>query len=123
MHEHRPFAYNRISERGLKGEGEICKEHLAGFSPDKSRALTMLETLTPGQNLTRESLIVLAKLFSHISRIQFPRDFTRQRSLVIKWFDDHLDELWPVRLLVEIELHKGRARVNSWDTTASGSDG
>jgi hypothetical protein len=73
------------------------------FKAAGSDGLRFIESLCPGHNLTRESLIVLAKAFSWISGVHFPRDYTRRRDLVIKWFDNHVDALEPLGRLFHLE--------------------
>jgi hypothetical protein len=50
-------------------------------------------------------------VFSAITGIPFHRDFTRRRSLVIKWFNDHLARLEPSRPLFTLETETLQPRV------------
>jgi hypothetical protein len=100
----------RISDRGHRREREISDEHLGEFSPEGSRGLDFIQRLCNSRSLTRESLVVLAQVFSAISCIPFHRDFTRRRSLVIKWFDDHIDRLEPLGPLFTLESESLHAR-------------
>jgi hypothetical protein len=93
----------RLSDRGHKREQEISDLHTGGFSADGSRGLRFLERICPGHNLTRESLVALGRVFSLISGVKFPRDFTRRRILVIKWFDDNIDGLEPVGSILQLD--------------------
>lgn len=47
----------------------------------------------PSSEITKGSLIQVAKIFSTIIGEKIPRDFQRTRKLVIKWFDEHYDKL------------------------------
>jgi hypothetical protein len=99
----------RISDRGHKAEKEISDEHLGDFDPEGSLGLQFIRRMCPSHSLTRESLVVLAQVFAVISGIPFHRDFTRRRTLVIKWFDDNLDQLEPLGALITLEaeaLHR-----------------
>jgi hypothetical protein len=87
-------------------EGKISELHLGRFTAEGSAGLRFLETLCPGHDLTRESLVLFARVCSAISGIQFPRDFTRRRDLVIKWFNDHLDRLEPLGCLITLEAER-----------------
>jgi hypothetical protein len=51
---------------------------------------------------TQQSLIALVNILSIIAGVPFPRDFTRRRTLVFKWFDDHFDRLAPIASVVNI---------------------
>jgi hypothetical protein len=96
----------RISDRGHLSEAKISELHLGRFAAEGSAGLHFLETLCPGHDLTCESLVALARVCSVISGVQFPRDFTRRRDLVIKWFDDHLDRLEPLGCIMILEAKK-----------------
>jgi hypothetical protein len=91
-------------------EGEISKLHLGLFTAEGSPGLMFVESLSPGHNLTRESLIIVAGICSAVSGVRFPRDFTRRRDLIIKWFNDHLEKLEPIGHLLQLdaELIKGK---------------
>jgi hypothetical protein len=94
-----------ISDRAHRREREIADDHLGQFRPEDSRGLRLIETVCATTSLTRESLVALAKAFGWLSGIPFPRDYTRRRALVIKWFDDNADALQPFgdAMTVEIE--------------------
>jgi len=100
----------RISDRAHKSEAEISDLHMSTFKADGSAGATFLLGLCRGQSLTRQSLIVLAKVFSIISGVHFPRDFTRRRDLIFKWFTDHISELEPFGPLFTLELISMEAR-------------
>jgi hypothetical protein len=91
-----------ISDRAHKLEREVSNAHEGEFVAEGSRGLIFLEGLCPRQTLNRVSLVALAKVFAAIAHIPFYRDFTRRRSLVIKWFDDNIDRLEPVAAILEI---------------------
>lgn len=93
----------RISDRGHKRERQILDEHLGDFTPDGSRGMAFIQRLSPCGSLTRVSLVFLAHVFSVVTEVPFHRDFTRRRNLVIKWFDDHIDELEPFGSLFTLE--------------------
>jgi hypothetical protein len=92
----------RLSDRAHRPEKEISDLHLNGFSPIGSQGWEFIRDLIPDGSVTCKSLVDLAKVFSAISRIPFPRDFARRRSLVIKWFNDHLEELRPIHAILTI---------------------
>lgn len=94
----------RISDRLHMTEREISKLHLGPFTAEGSPGLTFLESLSPGHSLTQESLIIIARICSIISGVRLPRDFTRRRDLVIKWFNDHLEMIQPVGRLLKLEV-------------------
>jgi hypothetical protein len=95
-----------ISDRIHKREGEISDLHLGQFEPDGSQGDRFLRDIAFGVSLTRESLVSFAQLFYVISGIQFPRDYTRRRALVVKWFNDHLEELRPLGGIFTVRVDK-----------------
>jgi hypothetical protein len=100
----------RISDRGHKPEKEISEEHLGKFNPEGSRGLALIQRMCHSYSLTRESLVVLAQVFSAISGIAFHRDYTRRRTLVIKWFDDNFDRLQSLGSLFTLEAEPLHSR-------------
>jgi hypothetical protein len=84
-------------------EGAISDLHMGPFTAEGSPGLRFVESLSPGHSLTRESLIIVARICSALSGVRFPRDFTRRRNLIIKWFDDHLDQLAPLGCLLSLD--------------------
>jgi hypothetical protein len=91
-------------ESHRKNEAEVSQTLLGDFRPEKSEAVTILESVIPDGSLTRDSLIALAQLVSAASKAEFPRNSKRRRSLIIKWFDDHLFELRILAPLLQISL-------------------
>jgi hypothetical protein len=100
----------RISDRGHKPEKEISEEHLGDFIPEGSLGLKFIQRMCPSYSLTRESLVVLAQVFAVISGIPFHRDYTRRRTLVIKWFDDNIERLEPLGSLFTLEAESLHSR-------------
>jgi hypothetical protein len=100
--------------------------HLGAFQADGSHGDVFVQALALGVSLTRESLCNLAHLFSALSGIQFPRDYTRRRALVLKWFDDHVEQLEPLGCLFSVrvsKLRQTRALVNGMgDSSSEGED-
>jgi hypothetical protein len=96
----------RPTSRRHHSEAEVSAIHMNNFKAEGSRGLMFIKLLCPGHNLTRESLIVLAKTFASISGVRFPRDYARRRDLVIKWFDDNFETLEPLGKLFHLEATK-----------------
>jgi hypothetical protein len=95
-----------VSDRIHKREGEISDMHLGVFEPEGSGGDRFLRQLSLGASLTRESLVNLAQIFSALSGVPFPRDYTRRRALVVKWFNDHLSTLEPLDGLFTVRIDK-----------------
>jgi hypothetical protein len=80
---------------------------MGSFKAEGSAGMLFLQSLCPGHHLARESLIVVAKVLSIISGIHFPRDYTRRKDLVVKWFTDHIHDLKPFGPLLTLEPEGG----------------
>jgi hypothetical protein len=98
--------YQRISDRAHQRERDIANEHQGQFDPSESRGLKFVQKLCNRTNVSLDALIQLSHVLSEVSGIRFVRDFTRRRALVIKWFDDHLEELEPLQTVITIELER-----------------
>jgi hypothetical protein len=94
----------RISDRGHQGESAISNQHLGNFTAVGSRGQRFIQSLCGDHNITKDSLINLAHVFSCISGVRFPRDFARRRVLVIKWFNDNLDEFESIGGVIHLEI-------------------
>jgi hypothetical protein len=99
MHRTRP----QVSDRAHYPEKQIAEDHLGEFMPIGSRGLEFIERIAGTPPLTGKSLIVLARGCAFVANVWFPRDFTRRRDLVIKWFDDHIDTLEPLQAIMQID--------------------
>jgi hypothetical protein len=66
-----------------------------------------------GYDLTRESLVILAQVFATITGVKFPRDYTRRRTLIIKWFDNNIELFEPVVRLIQLDLVECRTSLNA----------
>jgi hypothetical protein len=97
------FKRGRISDRSHQSEATISAQHMGSFKAEGSAGMLFLQSLCPGHRLARESLIVVAKVLSIISGIHFPRDYTRRKDLIVKWFTDHIHELEPIGRLLTLE--------------------
>jgi hypothetical protein len=95
---------HRISDRRNQGESEISNHHLGDFSAAGSRGQQFVSALCQNRNVTRDSLVSLAHVFSCISGVRFPRDFARRRVLVIKWFNDHIDQLEAIGPVISLDI-------------------
>jgi hypothetical protein len=96
----------RISDRRNQGESEISDQHVGNFAAAGSRGQRFVQALCQNRNVTRDSLIALAQIFSCISGVRFPRDFARRRVLVIKWFNDHIDQLEVIGNVIDMDIIK-----------------
>jgi hypothetical protein len=88
-----PGGHGIIANRANMSERDIADFRLGGFRAERSRAAERLRELYPYGDLTRRSLYSLASLLSALSDVKLPRDFTRRKELLVKWFDDNFDAL------------------------------
>jgi hypothetical protein len=74
------------------------------FNPKNSRVLAVLEKLTPDASLDRLSLVALTKVIGAVIGVKMPRNFTRRRSLILKWLDMHLILWEPLAHTIVLEI-------------------
>jgi hypothetical protein len=90
--------------RSLHKEKEVADALIGAFDSSESRGLHLIRRLSIGKELSKEQMIGLAHVFSVLAKIDFPRDFTRRRDLVVKWFDDHFEALEPLATVVHLHF-------------------
>jgi hypothetical protein len=83
----------RPLSRKFMREGEIAKRLQGTFKAEGSRGWQLIGQIANGEKLGRRDILKLATLFSIVSDIEFPRNMTRRRDLIVKWFDEHADGL------------------------------
>jgi hypothetical protein len=76
-------------------ERDIADATLGNFHAENSRAAQRLGRMYPHGDLTRRSLYSFASLLGALAGVKLPRDFTRRKDLLLKWFDDNFDALEP----------------------------
>jgi hypothetical protein len=84
-----------VPNRALMRERDIADFRLGGFHAEGSRAARRLRAMFPQGELTRRSLYSFASLVGALGGVTLPRDFTRRKELLVKWFDDNFDALEP----------------------------
>jgi hypothetical protein len=82
----------RLSRKFMR-EREIAERLQGTFRAEGSRGWQLIEHIANGERLGRMDIWKLATVFSIVSGIRFPRNMTRRRNLIVKWFDEHADEL------------------------------
>lgn len=74
-------------------EQKLVQDELKDFEPASCRAWTKL-TSRYGQ-ISKSELLCLAEVLSHHLDIKLYREYKRRKKMLIKWFDDNLDQVWP----------------------------
>jgi hypothetical protein len=97
----------RISDRSHQSEATISAQHMGSFKAEGSAGMLFLQKLCHGRRLARESLIVVAKVLSIISGVHFPRDYTRRKDLIVKWFTDNIHDLERFAPFLTLETEGG----------------
>ena len=77
-------------------ESKRADAMLGNFNAKKSRGYQLILTIL-SEPISLASLISLATLLSFLIEIPFSRDYTRRKDLVIKWFDDNYDYIFPFK--------------------------
>lgn len=75
-------------------EAKFVQEKLADFEPTNCDAWIKL-TGRFGPKISQEELLSLAEVVSHQLGIELFREYKRRKNMLIKWFDEHVDEVWP----------------------------
>jgi hypothetical protein len=84
-------------------ERDIAEFRLGGFHADNSRAAQEFRVLYPYGELTRRSLYSFASLVATLAEVKLPRDFTRRKDLLLKWFDDNFEVVGPYLRFFELD--------------------
>ena len=96
----------KISRRHAT-EKAVAQSLLGDFEVKNSRGLSIIESLM-GENtfesMSRNSLLSLTTVLSKLTQIPFPRNFSRRKALIVKWFDDNADELETAVKFVYVEF-------------------
>ena len=87
--------------RRILGEKGVAKELLGDFEPEGSRGMIFVMNFFNGQ-ITVNRLVWLGTIFSRMLNIEFPRNFKRNRDLLIKWFDTNIELIEPLSINVSI---------------------
>jgi hypothetical protein len=92
----------RKGVRRNRTEHQIAVFLVGDFEAGASAGREFLSRLSNGEEIIKSQLILIAKVFSAVSRIRLPRDYTRRSELIIKWFNDHLPELEPLETIISL---------------------
>ena len=85
------------------GEKGVAQKLLEGFEPEGSRGMQFVMKIFNNQiSVTR--LVDLGKIFSNMLNIEFPRNYKRNRDLLIKWFDMNIDLIEPYASKITLEF-------------------
>lgn len=85
----------KAPSRKLLGEKGVAKELIGDFIPEGSRGMLFLERYFNKQQLYVNRLISLGLVFSKLCNIKFPRNYRRNKDLLILWFDMNIDVIEP----------------------------
>lgn len=100
-------ADKKISRRHAS-EKVVAQNLLGDFEVKNSRGLAIIESIM-GENtfdsISRNSLLSLTTVLSKLTQIPFPRNFSRRKALIVKWFDDNADELETAGKFVCVEFN------------------
>ena len=75
-------------------EAKFVQEKMADFDPTNCEAWAKL-TSRFGPKISQEELLSLAEVVSHQLNIELYREYKRRKNMLIKWFDEHCDQVWP----------------------------
>lgn len=72
----------------------FLEEKRKNFDMNKCEAWKRL-TDKFGQKVSQEELLTIAQIVSHELEIPLAREYKRRKEILVKWFDENLDEVWP----------------------------
>mgnify|MGYP006962228505 CR=1 FL=1 len=82
-------------QRGLievNFQREVAQELLGDFDPLTSEGMKFVLGLFNNQN-TVNRLVSFGSVISELLNIEFPRNYKRNKNLLIKWFDMNIDQI------------------------------
>lgn len=96
--------------RQAEKEKKLMKIMLDGFDANSSPAYLLLYEKFSGpggKNLSIKLLTPIAELFANDMGVQIPREAIRKRAMLIRWFDEHIEQLRPFLARVRAEFSGG----------------
>ncbi|KAK8857752.1 hypothetical protein M9Y10_016162 [Tritrichomonas musculus] len=110
-------APREIKERRFqdKYERSVIQEKLENFDYKKSKAWLKL-TSKFGDKVNHKLLLSIAHLVSKQFNIELCREYKRRKEMLIKWFDENIDTVWPyVNDNLVFEYVDGRSTVTKYE--------
>ena len=89
-------------KRGSGKEAERVRKRLEGFDMDNSRGLKLLREKFSKTVTNAELKSVAALLCKHVPGLKMDRDAVRDNRVLIKWFDENVDQIRPFIHLVHL---------------------
>jgi hypothetical protein len=83
-------------------EKERIADRLNGFNV-KDNSVWRAITKRFGANLKQQELLSIAKVLASHANVKLDRDAKRRKSVLVKWFDEHWEELTPFLDYVVLE--------------------
>ncbi|KAK8864939.1 hypothetical protein M9Y10_010466 [Tritrichomonas musculus] len=77
-----------------KYEADFVAKKLADFNYKDSKAWQKLSAKF-GEKINLNEALSLAEIVSYHLDIQLYREYRRRKSMLIKWFDENLELIWP----------------------------
>lgn len=88
-------------------EKDVAQSLQGSFEIKNSRGLKLIEELFNNRQfdtISRNSLLSLTIILSTLTQIPFPRNFSRRKALIVKWFDTNYDILSQTKPFVNLEF-------------------
>lgn len=87
------YTARRVKDRRNCTERDITQLHLGEFEPEESPGLQLAMEFLDGCPCASQSLSIIAHLLGEMIQNPVPRDYTRKKALLIKWFDENCDDI------------------------------
>ena len=98
----------KISRRHAS-EKAVAQNLLGDFVVKNSRGLKLIESMMGEESfdtVSRNSLLSLTTVISKFIEVPFPRNYSRRKALIVKWFDDNADEIEKAKQYIFTEFTK-----------------
>lgn len=97
------------------GERGVAQALLGDFDPEKSKGMKVVMKFFDNK-ISVNRLISLGTILSQMLNLEFPRNYKRNRDLLVKWFDMNLEIIEPNLDKITIVFDENDEKKNSQET-------
>lgn len=87
--------YCQTKSKQIEFENYFVQKKLKGFNPKTCQAWRKL-TERFGPKISHEEILSLAMVIADNMHISLSREYKRRKNMLVKWFDENLNEVWPL---------------------------
>lgn len=92
--------------RAKNSEKVISMNLLGNFNSQGSRGKNLIEEIVgfPLQQISRNGLIGIATVVGSLIHKDFPRNYSRKKDLIVKWFDDNCEQINKIKSFIIVKV-------------------